>query len=151
MAVRKPIVITNGEFEQLQAGDTLFSTDVKELTNDNANAITIGQPVYISGVGSVDLAQANAAATKNVVGLVGDASIPSGNAGAVQVDGTLASANWTAVTGSANLTPGAAYYLDAANPGKLTETAPSTGYVGRVARGINLTEIEIEIEPTIKM
>jgi len=151
MAVKKPIVLTAGEFEQLQAGDNLFSTDIREMLNGNANAVTIGQPVYIVSSGTIDLAQANAAATKNVFGLVADASTANGANGAVMSDGTLESANWTAVTGAATLTAGAAYYLDAAAAGALTVTPPTTGYVAKVGQGVSDTVFEIEVEPTIKL
>lgn len=153
MAVKKPIVMTNGELEQLQAGDYLQSTDTVTMTNSNANAVTLGQPVYVSGNDTVDLAQANAPATKNVFGLVVDTTVNAGDPAGIQTDGLFASANWTAVTGSANLTAGAEYYLDAANAGKLTVTPPSAGgdYVAPVGEGVSATEIEINIERTVKL
>ena len=153
MSLKKAIVITNGELEQLQAGDYLETTDTVQMTNGNANSITVGQPVYVSDNDTVDLAQANAAATKSVFGLVVDATIAANALGGVQTDGVMSSANWTAVTGGVNLTAGAEYYLDATNPGKLTVTPPSAGgdFVAPVGEGVSLTEFEINIERTVKL
>jgi len=153
MGLKKAIVITNGELEQLQAGDYLETTDVVQMTNGNANSITVGQPVYVSDNDTVDLAQADAVGTKSVFGLVVDATVAANAPGGVQTDGSLSSANWTTVTGSAALTAGAEYYLDAAAAGKLTETPPSGAgeFVAPVGTGISETEIEINIERTVKL
>ena len=151
MAIKKPIVLTNGEFEQLQAGDYLFSTDMQQMLNGNADPITVGMAVYVSANDTVDLAQANAAGTKNVFGLVADANIANGANGAIMRDGIVESANWTAVTGGATLIAGAAYYLDVANAGGLTVTPPTTGYVAKVGQGVSGTELEIEVESTVKL
>lgn len=156
MALRKAIVLVNGEFEQLQSGDRLSSTDVQSLTNKNANTVTIGQPVYSFGNDQVDLAKADASATKNVIGLVADVSIAANASGIVQSDGLLTATTeqWDAVTGAnGGLTFGAAYYLDDATAGLLTVTPPSTGgsYVAKVGTGLSATEMEIEIQSTVKL
>ena len=67
MASQKPLVIINGQVQQLPAGDTLNASinevDVVAMTNANASSITIGQPVYVSAAGSVNLASASASGT----------------------------------------------------------------------------------------
>lgn len=155
MALKKPIVMTAGEFEQLQTGDMLYSPDMQELTNVNANAVTIGQPVYISGDEEIDLAQANAAATKNVAGLVADASVANNAAGYILTDGLLVATapQWFAVVGAQGLTPGASYYLDDANAGLLTLTPPNAGgsYVAKVGSALGVHEMAIEISGTVKL
>ena len=68
MAVRKPIVLSNGEFQQLQAGDTLggpvAEVDLISLTNSDAAAAALGEVFYIFGADSVKKAKADAAAKK---------------------------------------------------------------------------------------
>jgi hypothetical protein len=158
MALRKPLVLVDGNVQQLQAGDTLDAAasevDVVTLTNGNAGSIVIGQPVYPSGAGSVDLAQANASGTVNLLGFVRDATIATATPGAIQTDGVLAATTgqWDAVTGgTGGLTPGQVYWLDPSTPGKLTATAPTSvgQYVVRVGQAISTTELEITVEPPI--
>jgi hypothetical protein len=160
MATKKPLVITNGQIEQLQAGDTLDApvteVDVVSKTNDNSGAITIGTPVYVKSNGNVDKAQANASGTVQVLGLVRDASISSSTSGVIQTDGVLSAttAQWDAVTGdSGGLTPGAAYYLSASTAGQLTTNAPTTAgqFVVRIGLALSSTELDISIAPPIKL
>jgi hypothetical protein len=160
MATKKPLVITNGQIEQLQAGDTLDApvteVDVVSKTNDNASAIVIGTPVYVKSNGNVDKAQANASGTVQVLGLVRDASIPSSTSGVIQTDGVLSATTeqWDAVTGdSGGLTPGAVYYLSASTAGQLTTNAPTTAgqFVVRIGLALSSTELDISIEPPIKL
>lgn len=154
MAVRKPLVLISGQVQRLPAGDTVEGASATlsfNATNSNAGAITIGQPVYVDGAGSVDLAQANASGTAKVAGLVEAASIASAASGAIKYGGVLSSADWTSVIGSTNLTPGARYYLSAANPGELTATAPDTTghFVVGVGVALSTTELLVEIERPI--
>lgn len=154
MASRKPLVIINGQIQQLQAGDTLDASvsevDVVAMQNGNAAPITIGQPVYVKAASSVDLAQASASGTVEVLGLVRETSIAAAATGVIQTDGVLAAttAQWDAVTGgTGGLTAGTVYFLSAATAGKLTTSAPtSTGqYVVRIGKAISTTEMEITI------
>lgn len=158
MASRKPLVIVDGQIQQIQSGDVLDASvnevDVVSKTNDNIAAIVIGSPVYTKSNGNVDLAQADAGATVEVLGLVRDASVAAAASGDMQTDGVLSAttAQWDAVAGTTGgLTAGSVYYLDPATAGKLTETAPTTGgqFVVRVGRAISTTEMEISIEPPI--
>jgi hypothetical protein len=160
MAAKKPLVITGGQIEQLQAGDTLDASvsevDVVSETNDNAGPITIGMAVYAKSDGDVDLAQADAQGTVQVEGLVAEASISAAASGLIQTDGVLTASTgaWDAVTGdTGGLTPGAAYYLSEATPGGLTTTAPTSGgdFVVRVGLAISATALDISIMPPIKL
>lgn len=151
MAVQKPLVIIGGQIQQIPSGDTLSAAssevDVIAMTNANAGAITIGMPVYVSAAGSVNKAAAGAAGTRQVLGLVKDASIAAAGSGFIQTDGILSSADWTAVTGGTTLTAGSLYFLSA-TAGQLTTTAPSGAgsYVVKVGIAISTTEMEITIE-----
>jgi predicted RecA/RadA family phage recombinase len=131
MALRKPLVIIGGQVQQLPAGDTLdapvSSPDLLSVVNSNASAITIGQLVYSDGNGSVDLAQADAAGTKTVLGMVYSASIANGASGEIAINGlvTAITTVWDALTGdTGGLTAGAEYYLDESTAGSLTTTSP---------------------------
>jgi hypothetical protein len=156
MALKKAIVIgADGEFEELQVGDTLdgpiAEVDVVSMTNDNAAAITQGQPVYVSGSLAVDEAQANAGGTTEVIGLVRDASIAAAAVGSIQTDGILDVADWTLVIGAAALVVGTVYWLSAAAPGQLTSTPP-TGNPNRLVRvgtAISTTSLEISISSPV--
>jgi hypothetical protein len=154
MAVRKPVVMVNGMLQRLPDGDTISGAQASPTftaTNANGGAVTMGQPVYVSAAGAVDLAQANASGTAKVAGLVGAASVAAGAAGAMQYGGVVTLADWTQVIGAATLTAGAAYFLSAATAGQLTATAPdSTGqYVTRVGKALSTTELLIEIAEPI--
>ncbi|MHC4355558.1 MAG: hypothetical protein ACYS0H_22895, partial [Planctomycetota bacterium] len=114
MAVKKPLVITAGQVQQLQAGDSIEHPGLFNRTNNNAGAITIGQAVYVDGAGTVDLAQADAAATTKVLGLVADVSIAAAASGGITTDGVLTATTgqWDAVTGQVGgLTAGSQYWL----------------------------------------
>lgn len=155
MATRLPLVIVAGQIEQLQAGDTLdIRSDQFQLINDEASPIVIGAPVYSDANGGVKKAQANAAGTKDVVGLVAQTSIANGVAGAIVINGllTATTAQWDAVTGdSGGLTFKSLYYLDPATAGKLTKTAPSTTgqYVAVVGEAISTVDMKVNVLLTI--
>lgn len=160
MASKKPLVITDGQIEQLQAGDTLDASvtevDVVDLENQSGGSAVIGTPIYISGGGQFDLAQANAQATVQVAGLVRATSISDTQTGSVQTDGVLVATTtqWDAVTGgSGGLTPDAVYWLDPDTAGMLTDTAPTDAgdFVVRVGLAHSTTELDITIEPPIKL
>ena len=160
MALRKPLVIVDGAIQQLQSGDSLDATasevDSIARTNANAGSIAIGQPVYPSAAGSVDLAQADAIGTAQVLGLVSSASITSSASGNIQTDGVLTATTgqWDTVTGgSGGLVAGSVYYVDPDTAGMLTATAPTTAgdYVIRVGLALSATELEISIQPPIKL
>ena len=145
----------DGEIGQLRAGDTLDITasnnQIFSATNSNIAAITIGQPVYIQGADTVDLALADAKATSGVIGLVLDASIDSSAVGTILTDGILTSTDWTAVVGEATLTVGSVYFLSDVDAGMLTTTAPTTtgSFVTRVGTAISTTTLEVTISRPI--
>lgn len=154
MAVKKPLVITAGQVQQLQAGDTLEHPGLYNRTNNNASPITICQAVYVDGAGTVDLAQADALSTSEVLGLVYDASIAAAASGGILTDGklTATTGQWDAVTGDVGgLTAGDRYYLDETTAGNITSTAPTADgdVVAPIGTALSTTEMEINIEHTI--
>lgn len=127
-----------------------------EATNANAGAIVIGTPVYVSAAGSVDKAMADAAATKDVVGLVVDTSIASSATGDIQTGGllTATTGQWDAVTGdTGGLTAGTQYFVDPDTAGRLTDPAPNTAgdFVVPVGIALSTTEMIIAIHQTVKL
>jgi len=156
MAVKKPLVITGGQIEQLQPSDQLASAELTEKTNNNASAIVIGQPVYVDGGGTVDLAQANALLTSRVLGLVADSSIAAASPGAILTDGILeaTTGEWDTVTGeTGGLSAGNLYFLDPTTAGMLTQTAPTSSgeFVAEVGLALSTTELEISIRRTVRL
>jgi len=79
MATRIPLVIVNGQIQQLQTGDGIVvpaaQYDNRVFTNAEAStALTAGMAVYISAASAAKRAQANAAATARVIGIWLDAT-----------------------------------------------------------------------------
>jgi hypothetical protein len=158
MALLPPIVVKNGQLQQLQAGDTLNATaeggEGYVLTNNEAGAIVIGTPVYSQAVDAAKKAQANASGTSRVLGLVADASITNGVSGNFKLDGVLTATTtqWDAVAGTTGgLTFGTIYYLSPTTAGQLTSTAPTTvgQYVVEIGEAISTTELLIKIKSPI--
>lgn len=158
MALRKPLVVVDGGIQQIQSGDVLDAVctevDVVSMENENGDAIVIGAPVYCSDNGKVTEAQADAAATVEVLGLVQPASIANAASGYIITDGVLAATTeqWDVITADVGgLTAGSVYYLDPDTSGMLTTTAPTAvgDYVVRVGKALSTTELEISISQPI--
>ena len=155
MASRKPLVLINGQLQQIPTGDTIAvpvtGQTLISQTNGESVSIVIGTPVYSSGNDTVKKAKADASGTISLVGLVYDTSVATSAAGNVITDGVLSAttAQWDAVAGTTGgLTAGTDYFLSAATAGLMTATAPSTAgqYVQKVGRAISTTEMRLLIE-----
>ncbi len=106
-----------------------------------------GQPVYVVSNNHVDLAINTT--QPYVIGLTLEA-VTAGNTGQYITEGTVTLVDWTTVTGTTLLTPGAVYYLDS-TAGMLTLTPTTTigQHVVAVARAASTTELDIEIAEPI--
>lgn len=136
------------------AVQTSAERTVTSLTNGEASAIAIGRAVYPSASGSVKLANANAAGTVNVCGLVQATSINSAAAGSIATAGVVeaTTGQWDAVTGqSGGLTFNARYYLSNTTAGALTTTAPASGFVVLVGVALSATKLALQIGPVIEL
>ena len=160
MSLRKPLVLVDGRIRQIAASDTIDAliseVDVINQQNNNVSSVIIGSPVYNDGAGTVDLAQADAVGTVEVLGFVKDATIAAAASGAIQTDGIMVAttAQWDTVTGdSGGLTAGAVYFLDPDTPGKITKTAPTTvgDFVVRLGKAVSTTEFEITVLQPIEL
>ena len=153
MAKKKPIVITQGRFERLQAGDFIDVGNTITKTNNTGNSLVVCTPVYISS-NSVIPARADNQATSEAAGLVAGTAADTQPVD-VNVDNILVAttAEWDAVTGqTGGLTPGI-YYLSKDTAGRMTATAPDDDgeFVVRLGRALSATEFEIEIAQPIKL
>lgn len=148
--IKKPLVLTDGEIEQIQSGDSLLpAPNSLTLSNGSSIDLPICGPVCISAADTAEVA--NAETLPNAIGLVGE-PILMGENGAVQTDGkiTATTAEWDAVTGqTGGLTPGSVYYLGAI--GGLTVTPVITGYLTRLGIAVNSTDLEIKISRPIRL
>lgn len=158
MALRKPLVVSSGLIQQLQSGDTLDTPgsggELIAQTNDEVGSIVIGAPVYNDVASGVKKAQANAAGTRKVLGLVYDTSINAAASGNIITGGVLAATTgqWDSITGGVGgLAVGTVYFLSAATAGLLTSTAPSAvgQYVVEVGMAISTTEMQVRVQPGI--
>ena len=158
MAIRKALVIVSGIVQQLPAGDTLQDATLLPLvvqTNGESSAsLVIGAPVYSSAADTVKRAEANASGTSTVIGLWFDTTTAHGATGNVLIGGilTATTTQWDAVAGTTGgLAFGATYYLDPANVGQLTATAPSTvgQFVVSLGVAMSTTELKLNIQPPI--
>jgi len=109
----------------------------------------VGQPVYVSSAGHVQLADADSPSTAGVVGIV-SAGASAGNTGEYVPAGVITQADWTTATGSASLTAGMLYFLSGTT-GQLTTTAPTVGTVIRCARALSATALLVAIGPGVKL
>jgi hypothetical protein len=152
MAILKPLVIQAGQIQRLQPGDSIASPISVSQTNDEAGAIVIGMAVYNDAPDGVKKAQANAAATQKVLGLVSDVTVAAGQPANIQTSDILSAttAQWDVVAGtSGGLAAGADYYLDPATAGHITSAATSTlgQYLRYIGTALSTTELDIRIAP----
>lgn len=159
MATRIPLVLVNGEVQQLQPGDDIIApitgTNNISLTNDESGAVVIGAPVYEDNNLGFKKAKADASGTSKVIGLVAQTSISNGVAGDVALSGALTFASTTQVDAIAGttggFTAGTTYYLDPATAGKITATAPTTAgqYVVEIGVALSTLVLRLSIKSRI--
>jgi hypothetical protein len=151
MADRKPLVLINGQIAQLPAGDVLVGTvsevDVTEM--QAKVALSAGHVVYCSASFQVLKAVNDDAAKCEVMGLAKadtalDAYVK------VQGEGFFELADWTSIAGSASLTAGQEYWLDA-TAGQITSTPPTSGNLVLVGRAVKPTVLQLKIGAPIAL
>ena len=106
--------------------------------------------MFASAAGSINKAQANAAGTSVVVGMVYDVSIAAAAVGNYAVAGfmTATTTQWDAVAGTTGgLAAGTRYFLDPTTAGKMTATVPTTVGQTIVVIGIGLSTTDFELAP----
>ena len=124
------------------ASNILSSTaDVSMLT---------GQVIYVSGISRIALALADAMPEAGAAGVL-IADVAAGSPAQYVLNGLIVLADWTHVTGSQFLTPGAIYWLDSVRAGFLTSIAPSSGYIVPIGRALSQTQLNVEIQESVKL
>lgn len=150
MTERKPLVLVDGNVVELPAGDYIDNGNIVERQNNSGNAMPGGTPVIASSGTGVNMADASQATKLNVMGLaMEDLAVDA--LGKFQCDGIvkLTAGQWDVVTGdSGGLDANLVYYLDTTT-GKLTSTAPTSGWVVRVGLAISATELRLGISAPI--
>ncbi len=125
------------------------------LQNDGSVSIPICSAVYTSNNGTVQMANAGAAATSFAIGLMTATTAASGsNIVATSDIFTATVSQWNAVgASSTGLTPGAIYFLSPTTAGNITTTPPSTTgqYVLRIGTALSTTEMKIDIGMRIQL
>ena len=162
MTLRKSLVLgDDGLPQQLQPGDTISAPtntpSIRAVANADTAQMVFGMAVYASGADAAKRAQANAKATAGVIALVYDATIAAGATGQIADNGVMVgtTAQWDAVVAgqSGGLTFNSLYFLDIANPGKLTTAPPTTAGSGQcnalVGRAMSTTELALNIRDPI--
>jgi len=161
MAAIKPFYydVATNLWKKITSPDTLDASVTSTLAttlNVTADAaLVIGNAVYISAAGHVDLANAAAAGTAHCIGLVKDASVASAATGDVVINGelTATTGQWDAVAGTTGgLTAGTDYYLSKATAGKLVTdvSAYTTGdFVVYVGHAISTTKMKVNPQAQI--
>jgi hypothetical protein len=137
--------IETNDFHDVTAASDLSSYDV--TANET---VAVGQPTYISGNNTVNLADASVSSTANVLGLVSVGATAS-NTATVLSEGSVNQADWTSVTGTTNLTPGSVYYLSATT-GKMATTKPTGGadIIIQLGTAVSTTKFNIEVQEVVE-
>jgi hypothetical protein len=105
-----------------------------------------GQPVRVTGDDTVNTANAATPTGAEAIGVVLTGAT-TGNTGVYLTNGNVTNLDWTAVAGSANLTPGSIYYLSDSTAGMITDTAPVTSgsSIVRIGTALSTTKLGLEI------
>jgi len=148
--------VTVDVYGRVTAGTTSSSTLLTDnFINAESGSIVIGRAVYaFTTTDQIKLANANALAAAQVIGLVNVASIATTASGSIAFAGVMAAttAQWDVVTGQiGGLTAGAMYFLSNVTAGALTTTAPTTGFLAAVGRAMSTTKMVLRFDPTIQL
>jgi hypothetical protein len=144
MAIRKPLVLVNGQLQQLQAGDVVQSFDILPQVVNEPGGLVFGNIVYNDGADTVRKARANAAGTKDVLGIVMNGTVAQGGTANILLSGpaTGTTGQWDAQFGTTGgLAPRARYFLSDAVAGQASADAP-------IADGSYVIEIGVGASPT---
>ena len=126
-------------------------TTVSKLNGGNVTLYK-GQPVYINQADGKVALVANDITVLTFLGFVYDESIPVGGSGRIITEGTINNTNagWNnIIEGGGSLMAGSRYYI--ASTGKLSATAPTSGYSKQIGIAASESELDIRTNPTIKL
>ena len=146
----KPIAVT----DPMTISDSFTKTGGSIFWDPEAifdSTTSAGMALYVSGSGTVDLADADNATTAICIGLA-LTDVASSGTGEYRSQGELTLVDWTAVTGGASLTAGVVYYLSTTD-GQLTSTPPTgtSNHITRVGLAVTTKTISLEIARPLKL
>jgi hypothetical protein len=121
-------------------------TDLELLAGE---AWRMGQPIYLDLISRAGkLASAASLVTSQVIGFAVD-DVPVGHVGGIATAAVFL-ADWSLVSGTANLAPGANYFLAIA-PGMITTISPSakTNCVVLLGIATSLSALKVSIQPPV--
>lgn len=147
-------VDTYGRVTAGSVGSSNVEATTTTLTNNQGSTINIAQAVFSNTSGNVQLARADAAGTKDVIGFVASSSIANSASGSIATSGTVTATTgeWDAVTGgSGGLVTNTKYYLSTTTAGNITSTAPATGWSVLVGIALSSTRLGLYKAHSIKL
>lgn len=154
------IPLTRYEKEQLSPVEknTYLPTDWHILGTTDAYSVEVdtevlvGSPIYLGANGHGFAAIADNATQCQVIGIALQHKT-AGFATLYATEGKVTRYDWTDIAGHANLTPGRTYYLSPSLNGQITDTAPTAQgqYVVKLGRAASATDLDIEVEPPIRL
>lgn len=115
------------------------------ITSVAAHPIAIGQPIYITPVGTIDLAIQSSIPC---IGIALNNAAPGESVGYAS-EGHVTRDNWTAVAGDVYLLPGLVYFL--AGTGQITHVPPTTGLIQRVGIAASRFILDIEVTQAVQL
>ena len=152
MALRRPIVVIQGRFQELPVGDGIEASaefsGVRVVVNDQGATVSRCTPVYLSSPGKFKVADPTTLLHSRLIGLVASASIPQGFDGYVQRYGVLVATSdeWSGVTDTGTaLSPMTKYFLSM-ETGKITNVTPIESGSILVPVGFAMSETELELQ-----
>lgn len=148
--VGRAVTATKFDIEVNNFHDLPTVTDPSSYDVTANETVVTGQPVYLSGNNTINLADASLTTTANVFGLVSAGASANGTA-TVLSEGSVNQANWTTVAGSTNLTPGSVYYLSGTT-GKMVTTKPTGGAdtIIQLGTAVSTTKFNIEVQEVVE-
>jgi hypothetical protein len=129
----------------------LVTNPVVPLEAEAGVTVSEGEVIYIDVTGRLQKARNDTVAGSQATGMmIEDATM--GVSGSYMTDGTHELADWTGIAGTADLTPGALYWLSDV-PGQITTTAPTADgyYVVPIGRAVSTRKLDIEIGQPIRL
>ncbi len=142
---------SSGSITTLEATIALHEAIIGYEDATYVSTTVIGQPLYIAGADSVDLADASVVGTSNVIGLCYVDTLTT-VAGQYITHGIITQTSWLTVLGSIKLTAGTKYYLSE-TAGLLTATPPTTvgAYVVEIGTALDLETLNVNIRQRVKL
>jgi hypothetical protein len=132
--------------------DFLESTISTNYSAETDDAVISGNAVYLKSNGHIGLANTSSASTHKVAGISLETKSAT-FAAQYAADGKLTLADWTDITGEAELSAGQTYYASADASGKITNVAPSSSgnYICPVGEAKTTLTLDIEIGQTVRL